>query len=101
MYEIRVKHFWKEHLCALKVFLCALVSWPVCAHTRRPTAQIGHCPCLPSYTNVAAIAEGHGIKDVQRNTQIKIILLYQRRSQKKCCVVLDFLGLSIDFGHIF
>jgi len=20
------KHFWKEHLCALQVFLCALVS---------------------------------------------------------------------------
>jgi len=23
-------HFWKEHLCALEVFLCALVSQPVC-----------------------------------------------------------------------
>src|SRR6218665_962807 len=25
------KHFWKEHLCALQVFFCALVSWLVCA----------------------------------------------------------------------
>jgi len=24
----------KTHLCALQVFLCALVSWPVCARTR-------------------------------------------------------------------
>ena len=24
------KHFWKKHLCALQVFLCALVSRPVC-----------------------------------------------------------------------
>ena len=23
------KQFWREHLCALQVFLCALVSWPV------------------------------------------------------------------------
>jgi len=27
-------HFWKENLCALKVFLCALVSRHVCARTR-------------------------------------------------------------------
>jgi len=30
-------HFWKEHnsehLCALQVFLCALVSWLVCVRT--------------------------------------------------------------------
>jgi len=25
--------YWKEHLCALQVFLCALVSRPVCMHT--------------------------------------------------------------------
>src|SRR6218665_2763175 len=24
-------HVWKEHLCALQGFLCALVSWLVCA----------------------------------------------------------------------
>ena len=28
------KHFWTEHLCALQVFLCALISWPVCAQFR-------------------------------------------------------------------
>src|SRR6218665_3262685 len=28
------KHFWMKHLCALQGFLCALVSRPVCAHTR-------------------------------------------------------------------
>jgi len=27
------KHFWREHLCALQVFLCAPVSQLVCAHT--------------------------------------------------------------------
>jgi len=27
------KHFWKEHLCALQVFLCALVSRPVRVRT--------------------------------------------------------------------
>jgi len=27
------EHFWKEHLCALQVFFCALVSWLVCTHT--------------------------------------------------------------------
>jgi len=27
------KHFWKKHLCALQVFLCAHVSWPVCTRT--------------------------------------------------------------------
>jgi len=29
------KHFWKKHLRALQVSLCALVTWPV-------------CPCSPS-----------------------------------------------------
>ena len=28
------KHLWKEHLCALQVFLCALVSRPVCTRTQ-------------------------------------------------------------------
>jgi len=28
------KHFWIEHSIMLQVFLCALVSWPVCSHTR-------------------------------------------------------------------
>jgi len=38
------KQFWKEHLCALKVFLCALVSRPVWARTR---AQLrGNIACL-------------------------------------------------------
>jgi len=27
------KHFWKEHLCTLQVFLCALFSQPVCVCT--------------------------------------------------------------------
>src|SRR6218665_3798980 len=27
-------HFWKEHLCALQFFLCALVSQLVCVRTR-------------------------------------------------------------------
>ena len=27
-------HFWKEHLCALQVFLSALTSQPLCARTR-------------------------------------------------------------------
>src|SRR6218665_669673 len=27
------KHFWREHLCALQVFLCAPVSQLVCTHT--------------------------------------------------------------------
>ena len=36
------KHFWKEHLYALKVFLCALISWLVCARTRAQlTGNIG------------------------------------------------------------
>jgi len=30
---MRKKHFWMEHLCALQVFLCALVSRSVCART--------------------------------------------------------------------
>src|SRR6218665_2250315 len=34
MYEIMCKHLWKEHLCALQVFWCALVSWIVCARAR-------------------------------------------------------------------
>jgi len=28
------KHFWKEHLCALQVFLCALFSSPLCARVQ-------------------------------------------------------------------
>jgi len=28
------KHFLREHLCVLLVFLCALVSRPECAHMR-------------------------------------------------------------------
>jgi len=27
------KHVWKEHLCALQVFLCALISGLVCTRT--------------------------------------------------------------------
>jgi len=27
------KHFWKEHLCVLQVFLCALISRLVCVRT--------------------------------------------------------------------
>jgi len=27
-------HFWKEDLCALQVFMCALVSQLVCVRTR-------------------------------------------------------------------
>jgi len=35
MYEICAKSiFWKENLCALQVFLCALISQPLCTHTR-------------------------------------------------------------------
>jgi len=26
------KHFWKKYLCALQVFLCVLVSRPMCVH---------------------------------------------------------------------
>ena len=33
------RHFWKEHLCVLQVFLCELVSLPVCD---RLTALV-HC----------------------------------------------------------
>ena len=38
------KHFWKEHLCALQVFLCVLVSQLVCAraHSLRGTLPMGH-----------------------------------------------------------
>jgi len=28
------KHVLKETLCALQVFLCALIARPVCTHTR-------------------------------------------------------------------
>jgi len=28
------KHFWKEHLRALQVFLCALISRPVCTRAQ-------------------------------------------------------------------
>ena len=28
------KQLWREHLCALQVFLCALISRPVCGRTR-------------------------------------------------------------------
>ena len=36
--ELRVwnmfkRHFWSEYLCALQVFLCALVAWPMHART--------------------------------------------------------------------
>src|SRR6218665_1408464 len=27
------KHFWRKNLCVLQVFLCTLVSRPVCDHT--------------------------------------------------------------------
>src|SRR6218665_1784231 len=36
-HEVMCKHFREEHLCALQVFLCALVSRPVRA---RPRAQL-------------------------------------------------------------
>src|SRR6218665_1161203 len=36
-HEVMCRHFRKEHLCALQVFLCALVSRPVRA---RPRAQL-------------------------------------------------------------
>jgi len=26
-------YFWNEHLCALQVFFCAFVFWPLCART--------------------------------------------------------------------
>ena len=31
------KHFWRKHLCALQVFLCALVSRPVFTHSLEGT----------------------------------------------------------------
>jgi len=31
------KHFWREHLCALQVFLCALISRPVFSHSLEGT----------------------------------------------------------------
>jgi len=34
VYEICAKTFLKEHLCALQVLFCALVSRPVCVRTR-------------------------------------------------------------------
>jgi len=34
MYETGLKAFLKENLCVLQVFLCVLISRPVCAHTR-------------------------------------------------------------------
>ena len=34
MYEMWVKQFLKENLCALQVFLCALIPRPVGAHAR-------------------------------------------------------------------
>jgi len=33
MYEIRANTFLKENLCALQVFLCALISQLMCART--------------------------------------------------------------------
>jgi len=33
MYEICANAFLKEILFVLKIFLCALISWPVCMHT--------------------------------------------------------------------
>ena len=44
------KHFWKEHLCELQVFLCALVSWLVCmrsAHSLERT--LARVECLVTY----------------------------------------------------
>jgi len=39
------KYFCKEDLCALQVFLCALVSWLVCARTcAQPREDIAHEP---------------------------------------------------------
>ena len=35
------KNFWKKHLCALQVFLCALVSWPMCEGTLIVTNSCG------------------------------------------------------------
>ena len=40
MYEIGTKHFFKEYLCALQVYLHALVSRPVCAHSLGGTMPI-------------------------------------------------------------
>jgi len=36
------KRFWKECLCALQVFLCALVSQLVCARNLERTLLEGH-----------------------------------------------------------
>src|SRR6218665_1410974 len=51
------KHFWKEHLCVLQVFLCALVSRLLCACTRAQlTGNIGqeyvtYCLCDETHKN--------------------------------------------------
>ena len=45
MYKIYMckKHFWRQHLCAFQVFLCVLVSWPVCTRTHAQLrGNIGH-----------------------------------------------------------
>jgi len=34
MNELCAKHFWREHFFALQIFLCALISRPVCARTQ-------------------------------------------------------------------
>src|SRR6218665_633756 len=40
------KHFWKEHLCALEVFLRALISHPTCMCARtRPQLRVNIAQC--------------------------------------------------------
>src|SRR6218665_251473 len=53
VYEIIInvqKHFWKEHLCALQVFLCVCISWLVfvLAHSLEgtlATVDLFSCVC--------------------------------------------------------
>src|SRR6218665_296399 len=40
------KHFWKEHLCALQVFLCVLVSRLVRAHSHSLEGTLDMSPTI-------------------------------------------------------
>src|SRR6218665_3802095 len=68
-------HFWREHLCdlcALLVFLCALVSQPICTHTR---AQLrGNIGCDPQILGWGVAGGDMGAANGSGNIIIPYIL---------------------------
>ena|SRR6218665_490268 len=69
------RHFWREHLCALQVLLCALVSRPVSAHTR---AQLrGNIDLtLPLTINRLCVVNDNGLLCALFSTRFTLDLVF-------------------------